>query len=137
MTKSQGHVAKDTAVATKRPDLAAGRAAFLSQVDRWASGEAARFAPALDELIRWSEGNGLEFAPHAGVHHLVKFCPPGERSAFWSVSPRTADGARLTLIGDPRYPEPLRTAARDELARIAGVAANPEGPPEVAFAKLI
>jgi hypothetical protein len=123
--------------ATNGPDLATDRAEFLTQVDRWAAGQAARFAPVLDELIRWSEVNGLEFVHHAGVHHLVKFRVPGAAAAFWSVMPRTGDGAKLTLLNDPRYPEPLRSAARVELARIDGIAAKLEGPPEVAFAKLI
>src|SRR5687768_11073366 len=98
--------------AAKRLALAADTAEFLAQVESWASGQAVRFAPVLDELIRWSEANGLEFARHVGVHHLVKFRLPGAKSAFWSVSPRRGDGAKLTVLNDPRYPEHLRGAAR-------------------------
>src|SRR5438046_6018270 len=112
-------------------DLATARADFLEKVEGYAPGQAARFAPALDELIRWSEANGLEFTPHAGVHDLVKFSVPGAKMAFWSATPRTGDGAKLTLLNDPRFPEPLRTLARDELARIDGKAFQPEGGPRV------
>ena len=118
-------------------DLATARAAFLEKVEGWASGQAARFAPALDELIRWSQENGLAFTPHAGVHDLVKFSVPGATMAFWSATPRTGDGAKLTLLNDPRFPEPLRALARDVLARVDGKAVRPEGVPEVAFTKLI
>lgn len=118
-------------------DLATARAAFLEKVERYASGQSARFAPPLDELIRWSEENGLEFTHHTGVHDLVKFSVPGTGMAFWSATPRTIDGAKLTLLNDPRFPEPLRTLARDELAGIDGKAVVPGGIPEVAFAKLI
>jgi hypothetical protein len=118
-------------------DLATARADFLEKVEGYASGQSVRFAPALDELIRWSETNGLEFTPHAGVHDLVKFSAPGANMAFWTVTPRTGDGAKLTLLNDPRFPEPLRALARDELARIDGKPLQPEGVPELAFTKLI
>ena len=108
-------------------DLATARADFLEKVEGYASGQSARFAPPLDELIRWSEENGLEFTPHAGVHDLVKFSVPGSKMAFWSATPRTGDGAKLTLLNDPRFPEPLRTLARDELARIDGKAVTTRG----------
>ena len=118
-------------------DLATARADFLERVEGYAPGQAARFAPALDELIRWSEASGLEFTPHAGVHDLVKFSAPGAAMAFWSAAPRAGDGAKLTLLNDPRFPEPLRALARDELARIDGKPFRPEGVPEVAFTQLI
>jgi hypothetical protein len=118
-------------------DLATARANFLAKVEGYASGQSARFAPALDELIRWSEANGLEFAPHAGAHDLIKFSVAGERMAFWSVTPRTGDGAKLTLLNDSRFPEALRTQARDELGRIGGKVGLPGSIPEVAFTMLI
>jgi hypothetical protein len=118
-------------------DLATARADFLSKVKGYASGQAARFAPVLDDLIRWSEANGLEFTPHAGVHDVVKFSAPGARMAFWSATPRTGDGGKLTLLNDPRFPVSLRDLARDELARIDGKAAVPGVVPEVGFAMLI
>ena len=118
-------------------DLATARADFLEKVEGYASGQSARFAPVLEELIRWSEASGLAFAPHAGVHHLVKFSAPGARMAFWSATPRSGDGAKLTLLNDPRFPERLRTLARDELAEIDGKVVEPEAVPEVAFTKLI
>jgi len=118
-------------------DLATARAGFLAKVHGYASGQAARFAPALDELIRWSGENGLEFTRHSGVHDLIKFSVPGVKMAFWSATPRTGDGGKLTLLNDSRFPEPLRTAARDELARINGKAALPGDVPEVAFTMLI
>jgi hypothetical protein len=118
-------------------DLATARADFLEKVEGYASGQSARFAPVLDEMILWSEANGLEFTHHTGVHDLVKFSVPGAKMAFWSATPRTGDGAKLTLLNDPRFPEPLRTMARDELARIDGKTAQPESVPELAFTKLI
>jgi hypothetical protein len=118
-------------------DLATARANFLSKVKGYASGQSARFAPVLDDLICWSEANGLEFTPHAGAHDLVKFSAPGARMAFWSATPRIGDGGKLTLLNDPRFPEPLRALARGELARIDGKAALPGTVPEVAFAMLI
>jgi hypothetical protein len=118
-------------------DLATARADFLEKVEGYASGQSTRFAPALDELIRWSEANGLEFTHHTGIHDLVKFTVRGAKMAFWSATPRTGDGAKLTLLNDPRFPEPLRTLARDELARIDGKAVQFEGVPEVAFTMLI
>ena len=118
-------------------DLATARADFLWKVKGYVSGQSARFAPVLDDLIRWSEANGLEFTPHAGPHDLVKFSAPGARMAFWSATPRTGDGAKLTLLNDTRFPERLRTLARDELAQIGGKAALPGTIPEVAFAMLI
>lgn len=118
-------------------DLATARADFLEKVEGYARGQAVRFTPPLDELIRWSQENGLEFTHHTGVHDLVKFSVPGAKMAFWSAIPRTSDGGKLTLLNDPRFPEPLRTAARDELARIDGKAVRPDGVPEVAFTKLI
>jgi hypothetical protein len=62
---------------------------------------------------------------------------PGTKMAFWSATPRTGDGAKLTLLNDPRFPEPLRTLARVELADVDGKSAPAEGVPEVAFTKLI
>lgn len=118
-------------------DLATARADFLKKVEGYASGQSARFAPALEDLIRWSEASGLAFTPHTGVHDLVKFSAPGARMAFWSATPRSGDGAKLTLLNDPRFPEPLRTLARDELAEIDGKVVEPEAVPEVAFTKLI
>jgi hypothetical protein len=118
-------------------DLATARADFLEKVEGYAAGQSARFAPALEELIRWSEANGLEFTHHTGVHDLVKFSVPGAGMAFWSATPRTGDGAKLTLLNDPRFPEPLRALARGELAAVDGKAVQPGGVPEVAFTKLI
>src|SRR5258706_13464813 len=98
--------------------LAAARAGFLDKVEGYAPGQADRFAPALDELIRWSEDRGLVFAPRRGVAELVRFAEPGSGLTFWTATPRTGDGAKLTLLDAPRFPEPLRAIARDELARI-------------------
>ena len=118
-------------------NLATARADFLEKVEGYASGQSTRFAPALDELIQWSEANGLEFTHHAGVHDLVKFSVPGAGMAFWSATPRTGDGAKLTLLNDPRFPEPLRTLARNELTQIDRKGALPGDVPEVAFTNLI
>lgn len=118
-------------------DLTRARSYFLSKVEGYAQGQSSRFAPALDELIRWSGENQLTFTQHVGTHDLVKFSVPGSKMAFWSVMPRIADGAKLTLLNDPRFPETLRCDARDELARIDGKTALPRSIPEVAFTKLI
>src|SRR5262245_38753551 len=99
-------------------DLTNTRTAFLEKVEMYASGQAKRFAPVLDELIRWSEVNGLEFTPSTGTQNLFRFSVPGVGMAFWTATPRTDDGAKLTLLSDARFPEPLRTMARDEIARI-------------------
>jgi hypothetical protein len=118
-------------------DITAARKAFLFKVEEYASGQSARFAPVLDELIRWSGENGLEFSHHDGLHDLVKFTVPGATKAFWSVTPRTGDGAKFTLLTDPRFPESLRTEARDELAQIDRKSDPAKSIPELAFTKLI
>ena len=118
-------------------DLAAARKAFLYKVEEYAAGQSSRFAPVLDELIRWSGENGLEFSHHDGIHDLVKFTVPGASKAFWSVTPRTGDGAKFTLLTDPRFPESLRTEARGELAQIDPKADATKSVPELAFTKLI
>jgi hypothetical protein len=118
-------------------DLATARAGFLEKVNSYASGQSVRFAPVLDELTRWSEVNGLQFSHQSGVHNLIKFSLPKVKMAFWSATPRTGDGGKLTLLNDSRFPEPLRTMARDELARIGRKVAEPGEVPEVAFTMLI
>ena len=118
-------------------DLTTARDAFLEKVETYASGQAKRFAPVLDELIRWSEANGLELTPHTGTQNLFRFSVPGVSMAFWSATPRTDDGAKLTLLNDSRFPEPLRTLARVELARIDRKEREPGTVPEVAFTQLI
>jgi hypothetical protein len=118
-------------------DLATARADFLTKVEGYASGQAVRFTPPLDELIGWSEANGLVFLPHVGVNDLIKFADAGATMAIWSVTPRTGDGAKLTLLNDSQFSEALRTLARDELSDIDGKAVQPKAVPEVAFTKLI
>ena len=117
-------------------DLATARDCFLEKVHYYAPGQAVRFTAPLDELIRWSETNELVFT-ESKAKELIKFCVPGVRAAFWTASPRTEDGAKFTLLGDAGFPETLRTAARDELARIDGKPALPEGVPTMPFTKLI
>jgi len=117
-------------------DLATARACFLDRVNGYAPGQAVRFTAPLDELIRWSEANGLVFMP-AKAKDLVKFSAPGSKLAFWSALPRADDGAKFTLLGEPRFPEALRTIARDELARINGKDALAEAAPVLPFTKLI
>jgi hypothetical protein len=116
-------------------DIAAGTVRFLSAVEGYAPDQAARFAPALDELIRWSEENGLKYRPPTGAQSLVRYAV-GSR-VFWSVVARTGDGAKLTLLNDPTFPEPLRDAARTELARIDRKLEKDGGVPEVALTQLI
>jgi hypothetical protein len=118
-------------------DLVTARAAFLKKVEDHVSGESARFAMPLEELISWSEANGLAFTSHGGVHDLLKFSIPGENLAFWLLTPRPGDGAKLNLLGSTGFPENLRTLARDELALIDGMASKPEAPPVLSFTKMI
>jgi hypothetical protein len=118
-------------------DFATARTDFLAKVEGYAPGQAVRFTPPLDELIGWSDAKGLAFLPHVGANDVLKFADTGATTAFWAATPRTGDGAKLTLLVDPRLPEALRTLARDELTDIDGKAAQPTGVPEVAFAKLI
>lgn len=117
-------------------DLATVRGRFLDRVHGYEPGQSVRFAAPLDELIRWSEANGLVFHD-PGAKEFVRFSVPGTGWAFWSALPRATDGAKFTLFSDPRAPEFLRATARDELARIDGRPAPPEGVPELAFTKLI
>lgn len=116
-------------------DVTTARANFLSRVEGYAWGQSARLSPALDELIRWSEDNGLQYRPPTGAQTLVRYTE-GNR-VFWSVAPRTGDGAKLTLLNDTAFPGPLRDEARAELARIDGKAEKDGGVPEVALSKLI
>jgi hypothetical protein len=118
-------------------DLATAKSKFLSRVEDWAPDQAARFAPVLDELVQWSEENGLEFTRPTGTQALVRFRVSGTGMPFWVVSARTGDGAKMTLLADPRFPEPLRAAAREELSRIGRKAADPDSAPELALTHLI
>src|SRR5829696_7650695 len=118
-------------------DLVAARAGFLAKVESYAPGQAARFAPALDDLIRWSEVNGLTFDLRRRPAELVRFCVPDSKLPFWTATPRTGDGGKLTLLDAPRFPESLRAVARDELALIDRRAAAPDTVPVIAFTQLI
>ena len=118
-------------------DLAAARAGFLDKVEGYAPGQAARFAPALDDLIRWSEDRGLVFDPRRRPVESVRFADGGSKLSFWTATPRTGDGAKLTLLDALSFPEPLRAVARDELARIDRRAAVPDAVPVLAFTQLI
>ena len=116
-------------------DIAADRATFLAAVEGYASGQAARFAPALDELVRWSEENGLEYRPPTGSQSLMRYATGGR--VFWSAVARAGDGAKLTVLNDPTFPESLRDAARTELALLDRKAEKDGGVPEVALTMLI
>jgi hypothetical protein len=116
-------------------DSTSALANFLARVEDYASGQSARFAPILDELIRWSEENGLEHRPPTGAQALVRYAANGR--IFWSVVARTGDGAKLTLLNDPGFPDALRDDARGELARLDRKAGKEGGVPEVALTQLI
>ena len=118
-------------------EIAKGRKFFLSKVEQFSSGDSLRFAPVVDELIQWSRDNGLEFVPNTGVNKLLTFSIPGTGMAFWVVTPLVGDGAKIALLGDPKFPEPLRSEARNELAEIGKKKALAKSIPELAFAKLI
>src|SRR5690349_12453409 len=117
-------------------DLTTAKACFLDRVNGYAPGQAARFTPALDALIAWSEANGLTFTP-SKVNEAVKFSAPGSRLSFWSVSPRTDDGAKFSLLTEPKFPESRRATARDDLARINHKEALPDAVAMLPFTKLI
>ena len=114
-------------------ELTAARAKFLARVEELASGQSARFAPALDALIAWSHAQGLLFAPPSASQFTVRFRRPGEKTYVWVAMPRSGDGAKLTLGG----PESMMAEARAELARIDAKPVNDQRPPEVAFTYLI
>ncbi len=114
-------------------DLSAARAKFLARVEELASGQSARFAPALDALIAWSQARDLVFAPPSASQFTVRFRRAGEKTYLWVAMPRSGDGAKLTLGG----PEGLLAEARSELARIDAKPVNEHRPPELAFTYLI
>ena len=114
-------------------DLPAARAKFLSRVEELASGQGVRFAPALDALIAWSQANGLAFDPPSATQFTVRFRIPGEKTNLWVATPRSGDGAKITLGG----PAALAVEARAELARIDAKPVNADRPPELAFTYLI
>jgi hypothetical protein len=116
-------------------DIAVDRAKFLAAVEDYASGQAARFAPALDALIRWSEENGLEYRPPTTAQTLIRYAAGGR--VFWSAVARAGDGAKLSVLNDPAFPESLRDAARTELALLDRKAEKAGGVPEVALTMLI
>ncbi len=116
-------------------DIAADKAKFLAAVEGYASGQGVRFAPVIDELIRWSEEHGLEYRPPSETQSLIRYVAAGK--IFWSVVARTGDGAKLTLLNDRSFPEPLRDAARTELARLDRKSEKENGIPEVALTNLI
>ena len=118
-------------------DLATARTTFLSRVEDWAPYQSARFAPVLDALVAWSEENGLEFTRPTGANTSVRYRVPGSKMPFWAVAARTGDGAKFTLLADPRFPEALRTLAREELSRIGRKPAVAESAPEMALTHLI
>jgi hypothetical protein len=118
-------------------DLATACSTFLSRVESYAEGQSSRFAHVLDELIEWSAENDLDYTPHSGAADVIKFTPVGSKMAFWTVTPRSSDGAKFTLLNDSHFPEALRTEARNELAALDKRAATQNGIPEVAFTKLV
>lgn len=114
-------------------DLAAARTKFLARVEELASGQAARFAPALDELIAWSLERGLQFDPPSERQFLIRFRSPGEKGHLWVATPRNGDGAKLAVGG----PAALMNDARAELAKIDARPVDEHRAPEVAFTYLI
>jgi len=120
-------------------DLATATTDFLAKVESYAHGQAARFSPVLDELIRWSQGRGLEFVGPSRSLHAVTFRIPGAGSYFWTVRPRTGDGAKFGLLTDAGYQLPvgmLEEACR-EMNRICGSKDETKTAPEVPFTTLI
>lgn len=118
-------------------DLATACSSFLSRVEAYAEGQSSRFALVLDALIEWSAENDLEYTPHTGAADVIKFTAVGSKMAFWSVTPRTSDGSKFTLLNDSHFPEALRTEARNELALIDKRKVTQNGIPELAFTKLV
>ena len=117
------------------PDSA--RARFLAKVEEQAPGQSARFAPALDALIQWSVDNGLVFDPPTASQALVRFRAPNSKLAIWTATPRGGDGAKLTILGGAGFPVALRDKMRADLIKLDLKEVKPDGPPELAFCRLI
>jgi hypothetical protein len=77
----------------------------------------------------------LEYRPPTAAQTLLRYAAGGR--VFWSVVARSGDGAKLTLLNYPAFPESLRDAARTELARLDRKAEKVGGVPEVALTQLI
>jgi hypothetical protein len=120
-------------------DLETATAEFLARVDRHSPDELKRVRAVLEDLLRWSEEHswGVSFS---GRNPLgpVRYCVDGIATPFWVVTPRSVDGARLTLLTGvhPRFPEDLREEARKECARIDGRVPVPNEIPVVGCGKL-
>lgn len=117
------------------PDSA--RARFLAKVEEHAPGQAVRFAPALDALIQWSTENGLTFDPPTAAQAVVRYRAPGSKLPFWAATPRGGDGAKLAILAGAGFPAALRDQMRADLAKLDLKEAKPDGPPELAFTRLI
>ncbi len=121
-------------------DLETATTNFLARVDRHSPDEGKRVRAVLADLIRWSAGHawGLSFSGR-GAGDLIRYCVDGVLPPFWAIAPRSADGAKLTLLtaAHPRYPEELREEVRQLCARIDGRLADPDEVPEISCAKLL
>jgi hypothetical protein len=104
-------------------DLETAKAEFLARVDRHTPDEAKRVRLVLEDLLLWSAEHawGISFSGR-GPLGPIRYCVEGVTSPFWAVTPRSVDGARLTLLtaAHPRFPEDLREEARQICARIDG-----------------
>jgi len=120
-------------------DLETATADFMARVDRHTPDETRRVRTVLDDLLRWSEEHawGVSFSASA-PKGSVRYCVQGVVAPFWAVTPRTGEGARLTLLGaHPRFPEELREEARQILARIDRRTPTPDEVPSVRCGKLL
>jgi hypothetical protein len=120
-------------------DLATAKAEFLARVDRHTPDEGKRVRAVLEDLLQWSTENawGISFSGR-GPLGPIRFCVEGILTPFWVVTPRSVDGARLTLLtaAHLRFPEELRAEARQVCARIDGRVPVPDEVPVVGCGKL-
>jgi hypothetical protein len=120
-------------------DLETSTAEFLARVDRHSPDELKRVRAVLDDLLRWSAEHawGVSFSGR-GPLGPIRFCVDGIVTPLWVVTPRSVDGARLTLLtaAHPRFPEDLRAEVRQVCAQIDGRVPTPDEVPVVGCGKL-
>jgi hypothetical protein len=119
-------------------DLKTATADFFAKVERHTPDEVKRVRAVLDDLLRWSAENGLNFF-HQTPKGPIRYCVKGVASPFWTFTPHSGDGARLTLLttSHPKFPEDLRDEARKFLAKLDGRNPVAEEIPTVGYLKLL
>jgi len=115
-------------------------ATLMARVDRHSPDESKRVRAVLDDLVRWSTENawGVSFSAN-GAAGQVRYCVEGMSNPFWALTPRSGDGARLTLLATAhaRFPEDLRNEVRGVCAKIDGRVPEPDEVPSVRCGRLV